>query len=95
MGGGEQMNADHYVGGNKLISYDPLEKWAFVAQELAAKLKASNERVKQLREELAAANERTKRLEEAGNALYECLFSVAGENHPAKKSWRKAKEDKP
>ena len=58
------MKADHYVGGNKLIGYDPLEKWACVAQELAQKLKASNERVKQLREELAAANERIKQLEE-------------------------------
>ena len=65
------MNDDHYARANKLIGlepedpkYDPLEKWACVAQELAAKLKASNERVKQLREELAAANERIKQLEE-------------------------------
>jgi predicted nuclease with TOPRIM domain len=65
------MKADHYVGGNKLIGldpedpkYDPLEKWACVAQELAAKLKASNERVKELRVERAAVNERIKQLEE-------------------------------
>ncbi len=65
------MKADHYARPNKLIGlepedpkYDPLEKWACVAQELAAKLKASNERVKQLREELAAANERINQLEE-------------------------------
>ncbi len=57
------MKYDHYVGGNKLIDYDPLEKWACVAQELAAKLKASNERVKKLREDLDHANERIKELE--------------------------------
>jgi len=49
---------------------------------------------RQLERELNAAQERIKRLEEAGDALFECLFSVAGENHPAKKSWRKAKEAK-
>ena len=43
---------------------DPLEKWACVAQELEAKLKAANERVKELRVERAAANERIKQLEE-------------------------------
>lgn len=58
------MKADHYAKANKLIGYDPLEKWACVAQELAAKLKASNERVKELRVERAAANERIKQLEE-------------------------------
>ena len=58
------MKADHYVGGNKLIGYDPLEKWACVAQELAAKLKASNERVKQLRVDLDHANKRIKKLHE-------------------------------
>jgi outer membrane protein TolC len=65
------MKADHYARANKLIGldpedpkYDPLEKWACVAKELAAKLKASNERVKQLRAELAAANERIKILHE-------------------------------
>jgi hypothetical protein len=64
------MKADHYARPNKLISldpedpkYDPLEKWACVAQELAAKLKASNERVKQLKQELGFANERIKILE--------------------------------
>ncbi len=58
------MKADHYARPNKLIGlepedqkYDPLEKWACVAQELAQKLKASNERVKQLREELAKTKE--------------------------------------
>ena len=63
------MKADHDVGANKLIGldpedpkYDPLEKWACVAQELAAKLKASNERVKQLRVDLDQANERIKEL---------------------------------
>ncbi len=63
------MKDDHYVGGNKLIDpehpkYDPLEKWACVAQELAQKLKASNERVKELRVERAASIERIKQLEE-------------------------------
>jgi uncharacterized coiled-coil DUF342 family protein len=61
------MNDDHYAQPNKLIGldteYDPLEKWACVAQELAEKLKASNERVKQLRQELNAANEQIKQLE--------------------------------
>ena len=58
------MKPHHYVGGNKLIGYDPLEKWACVAQELAAKLKASNERVKQLRQDLDYANKRIKELHE-------------------------------
>ena len=58
------MSADQFGDANKLTGYDPLEKWACVAQELAAKLKTSNERVKQLREELAAANERIKILHE-------------------------------
>ena len=58
------MKADHYGNANKLIGYDPLEKWACVAQELAAKLKASNERVKQLRVDLDHANERIKELNE-------------------------------
>jgi len=63
------MSADQFGDANKLTGYDPLEKWACVAQELAAKLKTSNERVKQLREELAAANERIKILhEEIGKA---------------------------
>ena len=63
------MSADQFGDANKLTSYDPLEKWACVAQELAAKLKTSNERVKQLREELAAANKRIKILhEEIGKA---------------------------
>jgi len=56
------MKPDHYVGGIKMNGYDPLEKWACVAQELAAKLKASNERVKQLRADLEDANERIKEL---------------------------------
>ncbi len=58
------MKTDHNVDANKMIrlepedpKYDPLEKWACVAQELAQKLKASNERVKQLREELAKTKE--------------------------------------
>jgi len=58
------MSADQFGDANKLTGYDPLEKWACVAQELAAKLKASNERVKELRVERAAANERIKQLEE-------------------------------
>jgi hypothetical protein len=66
MGGGE-MSDDHYARPNKLIGldteYDPLEKWACVAQELAAKLKVSNERVKQLRVDLDHANKRIKELE--------------------------------
>ena len=58
------MKADQFGDANKLTGYDPLEKWACVAQELAAKLKASNERVKELRVERAASNERIKQLEE-------------------------------
>ena len=37
------MSADQFGDANKLIGYDPLEKWACVAQELAQKLKAANE----------------------------------------------------
>ena len=63
------MKADQFGDANKLIGYDPLEKWACVAQELAAKLKTSNERVKQLRKDLDHANERIKILhEEIGKA---------------------------
>ena len=58
------MKADHYGNANKMIGYDPLEKWACVAQELAAKLKASNERVKQLRQDLDHANKWIKILHE-------------------------------
>ena len=63
------MSADQFGDANKLIGYDPLEKWACVAQELAAKLKAANERVKQLRKDLDHANKRIKSLhEEIGKA---------------------------
>jgi len=58
------MSADQFGDANKLIGYDPLEKWACVAQELAAKLKAANERVKQLRKDLDHANKRIKSLHE-------------------------------
>ena len=58
------MKADQFGDANKLIGYDPLEKWACVAQELAQKLKAANERVKQLRKDLDHANKRIKSLHE-------------------------------
>jgi len=58
------MKADQFGDANKLIGYDPLEKWACVAQELAAKLKTSNERVKELRQDLDHANKRIKSLHE-------------------------------
>jgi len=77
------MKADHYANPNKLPGYDPLEKWACVAQELAAKLKAANGRVKELREDLDHANERNaneriKRLEETLIGAWEIISNVSG-----------------
>jgi len=72
------MKADHYANPNKLPGYDPLEKWACVAQELAAKLKAANGRVKELREDLNHANERIKRLEETLIGAWEIISNVSG-----------------
>ena len=72
------MKADHNVDANKLIGHDPLEKWACVAQELAAKLKAANGRVKELREDLNHANERIKRLEETLIGAWEIIANVSG-----------------
>jgi predicted nuclease with TOPRIM domain len=72
--------------------------YATFARKLERELNEANAIIRQqqlLDEENLRLQERIKRLEEAGDALYECLFSVAGENHPAKKSWRKAKEAKP
>jgi hypothetical protein len=68
------------------------------ARNLERELNAANAIIKQqqlLNEENLRLQERIKRLEEAGDYLDECLLSVAGENHPAKQAWRKAKEAKP
>ncbi len=92
------MKADHYARPNKLIDpehpkYDPLEKWACVAQELAQKLKAANERVKELWVERAASNERIKQLEEQifrsqkqkeiAAKLIDQIFQEGPKNHAA------------
>jgi len=72
------MNADHYARANKLIGldpedhkYDPLEKWAYVAQQLTKKLNAANDRIKQLRQDLTYSNKRIKELHEEINKAKE------------------------
>jgi len=80
----------------------PPPTWEQTCLDLDKKLADSRQHVTELENRLRALwdkleyerkhyMEQIRRLEEAGDALYECLFSVAGENHPAKKSWRKAK----
>jgi rRNA-processing protein FCF1 len=103
-----RMQADQKVSlreeFRELLGTDDIEQGVAVVREMKDRIIQLEEQLMDAKNKHAALvadvvlyedrGERIKLLEEAGDYLDECLLSVAGENHPAKQLWRKAKEAK-